>query len=98
MKWTILENRSTTVRMVLLPLDLVRPVTKSRAMSDHGQPGVGNGWRRPAGGRWEALLRAQISQAATNSRVSASRVGHQKRRRMNSAIRLAPGWQERQLE
>ena len=76
MKWTILENRSTTVMMVLLPLEVERPVTKSRAMSDHGRPGVGRGWRRPAGGRWEALLQEQMSQAATNSRVSASRVGH----------------------
>ena len=61
-------------------------------MSDHGRTGVGNGQRRPAGGRWEALLRAQISQAATNSRVSASREGHQKRQRMKSTVRWAPGW------
>ena len=76
MKWTIFENRSTTVMIVLLPLEVERPVTKSRAMSDHGQPGIGRGQMRPAGGQWEALLREQMSQAATNSRVSASRVGH----------------------
>ena len=84
--------------MVLLPLELGRPVTKSRAMSDYSRPGVGNGRRRPTGGRWEALLRAQMSQAATNSQVSASRVGHQKLRQMNSTVRVAPGWQERWLE
>ena len=55
MKWTILENRSTTVMMVLLPLEVGRPVTKSRAMSDHGRPGVGRGRRRPAGGRLGGL-------------------------------------------
>ena len=96
-KWTILENRSTTVRMVLLPLEVGRPVTKSRAMSDHSRPGMGRGRRRPAGGWWEALLREQTSQAATNSRVSASRVGHQKCRRMKSAVRVAPRWQASQL-
>ena len=32
-------------------------------MSDYSRPGVGNGRRRAAGGRWEALLRVQISQA-----------------------------------
>ena len=37
------------------------------------------------GGLWE-----QTSQAATNSRVSASKVGQQKRRRMKLAVRVAP--------
>ena len=96
-KWTIFKNRSTTVMMVLLPLEVGRLVTKSRAMSDHGQPGMGRGRRRPAGGWWEALLREQMSQAATNSYVSASRVGHQKLRQMNSAVRVAPGWQDSRL-
>ena len=31
-KWTILENRSTMVKMVVLPWEVGRPVTKSRAM------------------------------------------------------------------
>ena len=58
---TIFENRSTTVMIVLLPLEVRRPVTKSRAMSDHSRPGMGRGRRRPAGGRWEVLLREQTS-------------------------------------
>ena len=35
--------------------------------------GMGKGRRSPSGGRWDALLREQMSQAATNSRVSESR-------------------------
>ena len=77
------------VMMVLLPREVGRPVTKSRAMSDYSRPRMGKGRRSPAGGRWDALLREQMSQAAMNSRVSESRVGHQKRQRMNSAVRVA---------
>ena len=39
---------------------------------------MGRGRSSPAGGRWDALLRAHTSQAATNSRTSSSKLGHQK--------------------
>ena len=42
-KCTILENPSTKVRMVLLPREVGSPVTKSRATSDQGRPGMGKG-------------------------------------------------------
>ena len=53
-KWTIFENRSTTVMMMLLPLAVGRPVTKSRAMSDHDPNGDGQraeetSWRTVGG-------------------------------------------------
>ena len=51
MKWTILEKRLTTIRMVLLPLEVGRPVMKSRGTSDYSRPGMGRGRRSPAGGR-----------------------------------------------
>jgi len=36
MKWAILVKQSTTVRIAVWPLDVGRPVTKSREMYDHG--------------------------------------------------------------
>ena len=51
-----------------------------------------------AGGQWEALLQVQTSHPATNSRTSASRVGHQKRRRMNWLVLEVPVWQASRLE
>lgn len=44
------------VRMVVLPEEGGKPVTKSRAMCDHSPLGVGNGRRRPEAGELEVLL------------------------------------------
>ncbi len=59
-KWAALENRSTTVKTTVFPADGGRPVTKSRAMCDHGREGMGSGLRKPAGGElldlvWQTL-------------------------------------------
>ena len=73
-----LEKRSITVRMVVLPSDGGRPVTKSRAMWDQGWLGMGRGRRRPERGRVEVLFRSQVAHAAIKERTSASIVDHQK--------------------
>ena len=88
----ILEKRSTTVRMTELPAEGERPVTKSTAMWDQGQAGTGKGQRRLAGGPREDLLRAQTTQAATNSAMSLAWLGHQKCWHRNCSIRLVQGW------
>lgn len=51
MKCTDLENISTTVRMVVLPLEGGRPVTKFKAIYNQGWLGTGSGLSNPAGGR-----------------------------------------------
>lgn len=43
------------VSMVVLPSDGGSPVTKSMAMCDQGDLGIGRGLRRPAGGWWEVF-------------------------------------------
>lgn len=91
-KWA--ENRSTIVTPTVLPLDGGKPVTKSRAICDHGRWGTGRGWIIPTGCWWEALLRAQMGQAATYSLTSASMDGHQKRWRTWDRVRWIPWWQE----
>ena len=84
-KCACLENLSTIVKITELPLDTGRPVTKSNARCDQSRLGTGSGQRSPAGGWREVLLRAQVTQADTNSRVSASIVGHQNRHRRNDS-------------
>ena len=93
MKCTALEKRSITVRMVVLPSDGGKPVTKSRAMWDQGRLGMGRGRRRPERGRIEVLFWAQVAHGAIKERTSASIVDHQNRRRMKSNVRVIPGWQ-----
>ncbi len=74
-----LEKRSTTVRMVVLPDELVKSVTKSMAMWDHGRWGTGSGWRSPAG-RWrEGLDVLHAVQLFTKIAVSLVIEGHQNR-------------------
>lgn len=75
-----------------------RPVMKSRAIWDQGRLGTGRRQRKPAGAEWEDLFWAQVEQAATNSLVSASIVGHQKRHWRTDRVRIAPGWQNRREE
>lgn len=58
--------------------DSVTLSPKSKAMSDHGQPGTGKGQSRPAVGWWEAFLWARSVQVDTKVRVSVSMVDHQK--------------------
>lgn len=64
--------------MTVLPLEAGNPVTKSKAMWDHGRPGVGSGCSNPEGVRLDNLLQAQVVQAVTYSRASRAKVGHQK--------------------
>ena len=93
MKCAVLEKRSIKVRMVVLPSDMGRPVTKSRVMCDQGRLGMGRGRSRPEWGRVEVLFRAQVAHAAIKERTSASIVDHQNRQRMKSNVRVIPGWQ-----
>lgn len=65
-----LEKQSMMVRMTVLPDDGGIPVTKSKAMQDHGHVGMGNGCRRPEAGELDVLFRAHTGQAATYSRTS----------------------------
>lgn len=48
-KCAALENLLMMVSMTVLPSEGGKPVTKSRAMCDHGRAGMDSGWRRPAG-------------------------------------------------
>ena len=77
---------------------LGRRKARDEVMWDYGRPGMGRGRSSPAGGRCDALLRAHTLQAATNSRMSASRVGQQKCRQMNWLVLEVPGWQANWLE
>ena len=92
-KCVILENLSTTVRTVVLPLDSGSPVTKSTEMSDQGRLGVGSGLSRPIWGLEEVLFLAQMVQAATYSLTSLSIDVHQNRCLMKYMVLLTPGWQ-----
>jgi hypothetical protein len=48
MKWAILENRSTTTKMLSLPfLALGNPKTKSIEISSQGEVGTGKGIYKP---------------------------------------------------
>lgn len=92
-KCTALEKRSITVRMVGLSCEGVRPVTKSKAIWNQVQLGTGKGCGRPASGRCEALLLVHTVQELMKALVSASMVGHQKRRFSRPRVQLQPGWQ-----
>ncbi len=91
-KCAALENRSTTVRMTVLPADEGRPVIKSRATWDQGRDGMGRGLSRPAGGELLDFVWAQTVHEAIKRRASRSRVGHQNRWRMAESVPLTPGW------
>ena len=93
MKCAALEKRLITVRMVVLPSDVGRPVTKSRVMCDQGRLGMGRGRSRLERGWVEVLFRAQVAHATIKEWTSASIVDHQNRRRMQSNVRVIPGWQ-----
>ena len=73
MKWAVLVNLSTTVRIVVLPSDGWRPVTKSR---DIWIRAVRNGKRLEE--EDIVLFWAHTMQAATNAETSGTKVGHQK--------------------
>ena len=63
MKCAAFDKRSIAVRIVVLPLDVGRPVVKSRAMCDQGRLGIGRGCSRPERGRVKVLFRAQVAHA-----------------------------------
>ncbi len=93
MKWAAFENRSTTVKTTVFPLEAGRPVTKSSEMWDQGLDGTDSGWRSPAEGRLEVLETAQTEQAKTKHRMSRAIDGHQNRCLIRNVVRLTPGWQ-----
>lgn len=94
MKCTILENWSTTVIITVLPSEGGSPVTKSKAMWDQGQCGVGRGHSSPFLQWLDPLLRAQMEQAATYSSTSAFIEGHQNLCEAWNIVLLTPGWQD----
>ena len=65
------------VRMTVLPFNGGRPVTKSKAMWDHGQLGTGRGRSRPDLDLVEDLFWVHTVQAEIKDQVSLSMVGHQ---------------------
>ncbi len=66
-KCAAFENRSTTVKTTVMPLEGGRAVTKSSAMWDQGLEGTDSGRSNPSGGRLDVLLVAQTEQARTKS-------------------------------
>ncbi len=62
MRRQALENRSTMVRMVVLPWELGRSMMKSMATCDQGRRGVGKGCNRPTGCCLSDLVVLQILQ------------------------------------
>lgn len=89
-KWTIFENRSTTVRMVVFPSEGGRPVTKSTEMWDHGRVGVGKGLSSPVVVLLDPLQWAQVGHAATYTPTSWVMEGHQ-----NCCWTRLPGLQDK---
>ena len=67
MKCAAFENRSTTVKTTVMPLEGGRAVTKSRAIWDQGLEGTGSGRSKPFRGRLDVLPVAQTEQAKTKS-------------------------------
>jgi ribosomal protein L13E len=49
MKWQYFERRSTTTKIVSNPLDLGKPVIKSKETSSQMAVGIGKGWSNPPG-------------------------------------------------
>ncbi len=94
MRRQALENRSTMVRMVVLPWELGRSVMKSMAMCDQGRWGVGKGCNRPAGSSLSDLVVLQTVQSWMNLATSVKSVGHQKRFRRRCSVAVIPGWPE----
>ncbi len=93
MKWAAFKNRSTTVKMTVLPWEGGRAVTKSSAMWDQGLEGTDSGWSNSSGGRLEVLPRAQSEQAKTKSQMLRAMERHQNRCLTRKPVRFTPGWQ-----
>lgn len=83
--WAVLKKQSTMVKMVILPKK------GSKAIWDHGLPGVGTGLRSLVGGELEVLFFAQVGQTETNSWTSVAKAGHQNECCMNEIVRFLPG-------
>ena len=94
MNFTILENRLTTVRTVVIPYETGSPVTKSMEMSDHSLEGMRSGWRSPVCALEDILFRAQTEHASIYSRTFGSIAGHQNLWDMTNIVLLTPGWHE----
>lgn len=93
-KWTILENLSTTVRIVVLPYYSGWAVTNSIAICDQGQLGVGSGCNNSAGDLLEPLFLAHTGQAGTYSVVSWIMEIREKHCWKRNKVLLTPGWQQ----
>lgn len=91
MNRTDFENRSTVTRIVVLPWDFGRSVTKSTEMWDQGRSGVGNGLSLPAGSVHGTLLCAQDKQDYTTACISSSILGHEYLSLRRGCVRCAPG-------
>ena len=60
-------NLSTTVRIVLQPLDSGKSVTKSRLQEWNLLGGIGKGYKAPGARAVESFVRAQTSHALQNA-------------------------------
>lgn len=84
------------VRIVVLPSEGGRPMSKSMDMYDQGHMGRGNGQSRPAGRFVGVLHWAHSGQAATYSLTSWTRGGHQNLLWTTKHVLEMPEWQEKQ--
>ena len=85
---------SIMVRIVVLWLEVGKPVTKSSAMWDHGLWGIVSGSSNPCGGLCVTLDWAQTEQAATKFWISSLISGHLNLHWMKEFVLLEPGWPE----
>ena len=92
MKCANLENRSTTVKMTLLPWTLGKCSMKSIEMSDHTWVGTSSGCSKPAGCRASVLFRWHVVQDRTKLRTTVLSVSMTKSLRSCCNVFCVPSW------
>lgn len=94
-KCAALEKWSTIVRIVLLPAERSRPVTKSRAMCDQSRGGVDRGCNNPASGWFDGLFWAWTRLNRQSYISGHPGIDQKKWRCKKVVVRCTPGWQVR---
>lgn len=90
--WANFEKQTTTVKMMVLPLEASRLVVKSINKCDLGCVGMGSGLKRIERGWLEVLFWVQGIQAEANSWVSSSIMGHQNHLLSRARVCVTAGW------
>ncbi len=70
-------KQSTTAKMELNELDHGRSTMKSMGIENHGEVGIGNGWKSPWRQWWGFFTQAQTSQKPTNPFTNFQNYGYQ---------------------